>query len=86
MHIEADLDAIHSERLNELSAKMNQPLAEILAKAIDRLYQQEASTVQSEEAIIRRLRSRYSHLPSHVSLADELIAERRQEAMRENNP
>ncbi|MCX7110546.1 MAG: hypothetical protein NTX45_10540 [Proteobacteria bacterium] len=45
--------------------------------------QQEASTVQSEEAIIRRLRSRYAHLPNHVSLADELIAERRHEALRD---
>ena len=84
MHIEADLDPIHTIRLKELSAKLNQPVTVILDTAIDYLYQREAAASESQEAIIDRLRSRFAHIPAHVSLADELIAERRQEAAREN--
>jgi len=86
MHIEADLDPIHTTRLRELSAKLNQPVTDILNTAIDYLYQREAVGPESQEAIINRLRSRFSHIPAQVSLADELIAERRQEATRENQP
>ena len=35
--------------------------------------------------LVNRLRARYAHIPSDVSLVDELIAERRAEAARENN-
>jgi hypothetical protein len=49
MHIEADLDPIHSDRLSELSAKLNRPLADVLSAAIDSLYQREAA---NEENII----------------------------------
>jgi AbrB family looped-hinge helix DNA binding protein len=34
-------------------------------------------------AILERLRRRFAHIPADVSLADELIAERREEADRE---
>lgn len=84
MRIEADLDNIHAQRLHELIVKLNQPVAEILSTAIDQLYQRESPDANSQQAIVRRLRSRFAHLPAAVSLADELIAERRQEAMREN--
>lgn len=86
MPIESDLDPIHTQRLAELSAKLNQPLAEILAAAIDTLYQRESADTQAQEAAIRRLRSRYAHIPPHISLADELIGERRREATRESQP
>ncbi len=43
----------------------------------DRLVLEKASSVE------RRLRALFAHIPSDVSLADELIAERREEARRE---
>jgi hypothetical protein len=39
--------------------------------------------IETREAAIQRLRQRFAHLPAGVSLADELIAERRSEAKRE---
>ncbi len=39
--------------------------------------------LERREAIVRRLKARFSHIPEEVSLADELIAERRAEAARE---
>jgi AbrB family looped-hinge helix DNA binding protein len=39
--------------------------------------------LEKREAIEQRLRARFSHIPADVSLADELIAERREEARRE---
>ena len=86
MHIETDLDPVRSQRLDELRARMNKPVAEILNEAIDTLYRRETPAAPDEEAIVRRLRERFAHLPPGVSLADELIAERRQEASRENSP
>ena len=59
---------------------MNQPIPEILAAAIDHLYQQESKTAERQEAIVRRLKARFSHLPTDISLADELIDDRRREA------
>lgn len=35
MRIEAELDLLHSERLNTLQARLNKPLPEVLAIAID---------------------------------------------------
>lgn len=86
MHIEADLDPVHFQRLNELRARMNRPIVDILNEAIDVLYRRETPVVADEDAIVRRLKARFAHLPPGVSLADELIAERRQEASRENAP
>jgi hypothetical protein len=85
MHIEADLDPIHSQRLDELRVRMKRPIAEILAEAIDALYRKETPG-EDEDAIIRRLKGRFSHIPPGESLANELIAERRQEALQEDRP
>lgn len=39
--------------------------------------------IERRADVIRRLQERFAHLPSGVSLAEELIAERRAEAERE---
>jgi AbrB family looped-hinge helix DNA binding protein len=39
--------------------------------------------LERRDATLARLQSRFAHIPSDVSLADELIAQRRQEAERE---
>jgi AbrB family looped-hinge helix DNA binding protein len=39
--------------------------------------------LERREAIEKRLQARFSHIPREVSLVDELIAERRTEATRE---
>jgi len=39
--------------------------------------------LETRDAILERWRRRFAHIPSDVSLADELIAERREEARRE---
>ena len=36
--------------------------------------------LESQANILRRLQARFAHIPQHVSLSDELIAERRREA------
>jgi bifunctional DNA-binding transcriptional regulator/antitoxin component of YhaV-PrlF toxin-antitoxin module len=38
---------------------------------------------ERREAVLKRLQGSFSHVPDHVSLADELIAERRTAAARE---
>lgn len=38
MRIEAELDPVHGERLRALQARMNKPLAEVLAIAIDAVF------------------------------------------------
>jgi AbrB family looped-hinge helix DNA binding protein len=40
--------------------------------------------LQKRETVLRRLRQRFAHIPAGVSLADELIAERRAESRRED--
>lgn len=40
MHIEAELDATHANRLLELQRRANKPLEEVLADAIDVAWQQ----------------------------------------------
>ncbi|HET9209901.1 MAG TPA: AbrB/MazE/SpoVT family DNA-binding domain-containing protein [Thermoanaerobaculia bacterium] len=40
--------------------------------------------LQKRETVLRRLRQRFAHIPAGVSLADELLAERRAEARGEN--
>jgi len=44
----------------------------------------ESLVLERREAIEKRLWALLSHIPKEVSLADELIAERRKEAQREN--
>lgn len=39
--------------------------------------------LEKREVIMKRLQARFSHIPKEVSLAEELIAERREEAARE---
>lgn len=39
--------------------------------------------LEKREAVLKRLKRRFSHIPLEVSLADELIKERRAEARRE---
>lgn len=41
--------------------------------------------LERREAILRRIRSRFASVPKGVSLVDELIAERREEAKREQH-
>jgi len=55
-------------------------------KAGDRLVARkvgESLVLERRETVQRRLRERFRHIPRDVSLADELIAERRAEAERE---
>ncbi|HKI04037.1 MAG TPA: AbrB/MazE/SpoVT family DNA-binding domain-containing protein [Thermoanaerobaculia bacterium] len=40
--------------------------------------------LEKREAVLERLRRRFAHIPTGVSLADELIAERRAESKRED--
>jgi bifunctional DNA-binding transcriptional regulator/antitoxin component of YhaV-PrlF toxin-antitoxin module len=40
--------------------------------------------LEKREAVLGRLRKRFAHIPEGVSLADELIAERRAESRRED--
>lgn len=40
---------------------------------------------EKPDAIKRRLKARFAHLPQNVNLSDELIRERRDEAGREND-
>jgi AbrB family looped-hinge helix DNA binding protein len=40
---------------------------------------------ERRQAVLARLRKRFAVVPAGVSLADELIAERREEARRENS-
>ncbi len=56
-----------------------EPGAVLLARAEgDRL------VLERREGILARLRDRYAAVPAEVSLVDELIAERREEARRES--
>ena len=41
--------------------------------------------LEKAETIKQRLKSRFAHLPQTTSLAEELIADRREEAKRENS-
>lgn len=42
--------------------------------------------LEKREAVLQRLLRRFEHIPTEVSLADELIAERRSAASREEEP
>lgn len=39
--------------------------------------------LEKRESVLRRLRQRFAHIPAGVSLADELIAQRRNESRQE---
>ena len=44
----------------------------------------ERLVLEKREAVLQRLRRRFAHIPAGVSLADELISERRSESKRED--
>jgi bifunctional DNA-binding transcriptional regulator/antitoxin component of YhaV-PrlF toxin-antitoxin module len=46
----------------------------------------ERSIFERRETVERRVRQCFAHIPKEVSFADELIAERREEAKREAKP
>jgi len=56
---------------------MNKPLASIKVKDGHLM-------LENREAVLERLRRRFAHIPAGVSLADELIFERRTEARRQD--
>ncbi|MEA3276786.1 MAG: AbrB/MazE/SpoVT family DNA-binding domain-containing protein [Pseudomonadota bacterium] len=43
----------------------------------------ESLVLEPREAVVKRLQGLFAHIPKDVSLVDELIAERREEAARE---
>jgi AbrB family looped-hinge helix DNA binding protein len=47
------------------------------------MVQDQRLVLVKREAVLQRLRRRFAHIPDGVSLADELIAERRAESKRE---
>jgi len=48
------------------------------------IVEDERLVLEKREAVIQRLRRRFAHIPAGVSLADELISERRSESKRED--
>jgi len=44
----------------------------------------ESLVLERREAVVKRLQGLFAHIPKDVSLVDELIAERREEAARED--
>ncbi len=55
-------------------------------KSGDRLIarqEKDSIVLEPREALQRRLKARFAHIPKEISLADELIAERRTEAAKE---
>ena len=48
------------------------------------LVEDERLVLEKREVALQRLRRRFVHIPAGVSLADELITERRQESRRED--
>jgi AbrB family looped-hinge helix DNA binding protein len=50
------------------------------------LVEDQRLVLEKREAVLRRLLRRFERIPAEVSLADELIAERRSESRREGEP
>jgi len=48
------------------------------------IVEDERLVLEKREAVLQRLRRRFAHIPAGVSLADELISERRSESKRED--
>jgi hypothetical protein len=55
LHIEAELDEIHAESLLHLQQKLQKPIAEIVAEAIDALSTATLKTSETHGARIRRI-------------------------------
>lgn len=51
MHIEANLDDIHAAKLMHLQEQLKQPLADILASAIDSLESQRQEKVEVSDSV-----------------------------------
>lgn len=50
----------------------------LIARCVD-----QSLVLERRDAVERRLKARFSHIPANVKLADELLAERRTEAVAE---
>ncbi len=55
MHIEADLDDIHAERLLELQQRLNKPLPELVAQILARAIDDNPTPAETEGQRIYRL-------------------------------
>jgi hypothetical protein len=67
----------------QLSATEQARLAEVLTLNTQPILIDSPVELASKEAILDRIKARLQHIPSEVSLVDELIAERREAAKRE---
>jgi AbrB family looped-hinge helix DNA binding protein len=63
----------------ELRREMSISSGDVLLAAVEG----QRLVLEKREAVLDRVKRRFSHIPSGVSLAEELIAERRTEARRE---
>ena len=63
----------------ELRRELSLSSGDVLLAAIEG----QRLVLEKREAVLERVRRRFSHIPSEVSLAEELIAERRAEVRRE---
>lgn len=63
----------------ELRREMSISSGDVLLAAVEG----QRLVLEKREAVLDRVKRRFSHIPSGVSLAEELIAERRREAGRE---
>ena len=72
------------EIANDIRDIKNQLLTKINSIDSNQLNLMKMPDTENQEAIIRSLKVRFNHIPSNISLADELIAERREESKRED--
>lgn len=63
----------------ELRREMNITSGDVLLAVVE----DQRLVLEKREAVLSRVRRRFSHIPPEVSLSDELIAERRAESSRE---
>lgn len=64
----------------ELRREMSISSGDVLLVAVEG----QRLVLEKREAVLERVKRRFSHVPPSVSLADELIAERRAEARQED--
>lgn len=65
----------------ELRREMNLASGDVLLAAVEG----QRLIFEKREAVLERVKRRFSHIPPEVSLAEELIAERRAESHRDDN-
>lgn len=68
----------HNPPLKELSPERSTPSGDVLTTTKD-----DRLVLEKREATLERVKRRFCHIPPGVSLTEELIAERRAEAYRE---